>query len=258
MQAFPSLKLSGEIISLLEYVTVNRLTVNQSKTRLHVYICSDNWIKKKHIYEIEEAISDQIFGDVEMEVHIIERFRLSSQYTPANFYRVYRTSMNAELSNVSPLLYQTFLHTKLTFSENGLVYAEIPDSIIARRRKEELLDYLEKVFCERAGFSYVRVEGTIVSNDVSELFEVDAERIRSKVSDVVRKNISRKEKKQAEPSQKLPNASDKKYRQQKGFIANDPDVILGKGIPEDPVPISSLGEDPHEVVVRGEVFQAVI
>ncbi len=255
MQAFPSLKLSGEIISLLEYVTVNRLTVNQSKTRLHVYICSDNWIKKKHIYEIEEAISDQIFGDVEMEVHIIERFRLSSQYTPANFYRVYRTSMNAELSNVSPLLYQTFLHTKLTFSENGLVYAEIPDSIIARRRKEELLDYLEKVFCERAGFSYVRVEGTIVSNDVSELFEVDAERIRSKVSDVVRKNISRKEKKQAEPSQKLPNASDKKYRQQKGFIANDPDVILGKGIPEDPVPISSLGEDPHEVVVRGEVFQ---
>ena len=254
MQAFPSLKLPEEVRDLFDYVTVSRLTMNQSKTRLHVYIYSNNWIRKKSIYEVEEAITDQVFGKVEMDVKIIERFHLSSQYTPKNFYRVYRTSMNQELSDVSPILYQIFLHTDITFHEDGLVYAKIPDSIIARERKEELLDYLEKVFCERAGFSYVRVDGEIVSSNVSELFQADDEKIRSKVSDVVRRNRTRREKKEEEPAQKLPNASEKKYRQQKSFIANDPDVILGKGIFEDPTPIGTLGEDPHEVVVRGEVF----
>ena len=254
MQAFPSLKVEKEIRDLLEYVTVTRVTVNQSKTRLHVYIYSNNWIRKKYIYEIENAIREQIFGKVEMEVKIIERFHLSSQYTPKYFYRVYRTSMNQELMEVSPLLYQVFTRTALDFREDGLIYARIPDSMIARQRKEDLLDYFEKVFCERAGLSYVRVDGEIVSNDVQELFRADDEKIRSKVSDVVKRNRTRKEKKEEEPAQKLPNASEKKYKQQKAFISKDPDVILGKGIFEDPTPIASLGEDPHEVVVRGEVF----
>ena len=234
MQAFPSLKVEKEIRDLLEYVTVTRVTVNQSKTRLHVYIYSNNWIRKKYIYEIENAIREQIFGKVEMEVKIIERFHLSSQYTPKYFYRVYRTSMNQELMEVSPLLYQVFTRTALDFREDGLIYARIPDSMIARQRKEDLLDYFEKIFCERAGLSYVRVDGEIVSNDVQELFRADDEKIRSKVSDVVKRNRTRKEKKEEEPAQKLPNASEKKYKQQKAFISKDPDVILGKGIFEDP------------------------
>ncbi len=254
MQAFPSLKLPEEIRDLFDYVTVAKMTVNQSKTRLHVYIYSDNWIRKKYIYEVEEAIREQVFGKVEMDVKIIERFRLSSQYTPKYFYRVYRASMKQELMEVSPLLNQIFLHTELIFHDDGLVYAKIPDSMISRQRKEELLDYFEKVFCERAGLSYVRVDGEIVSNNVDALFRADDEKIRSKVSDVVKRNRTRREKKEEEPSQKLPNASKKEYRQQKFFVSNDPDVILGKGIFEDPTPIASLGEDPHEVVVRGEIF----
>ena len=128
MQAFPSLKLPEEIRDLFDYVTVARMTVNQSKTRLHVYIYSDNWIRKKYIYEVEEAIREQVFGKVEMDVKIIERFRLSSQYTPKYFYRVYRASMKQELMEVSPLLNQIFLHTELIFHDDGLVYAKIPDN----------------------------------------------------------------------------------------------------------------------------------
>ena len=112
-KAFPSLDLSPEVQALLDNCVVDRLIVNGDKTRMRIYISSENWIGKRYIYEIGEAISEQIFENVKMEISIVERFKLSSQYTPKNFYRVYRKSMLLELKTVSPLLYQAFLHTTL-------------------------------------------------------------------------------------------------------------------------------------------------
>ena len=255
-KAFPSLDLSPEVQALLDNCVVDRLIVNGDKTRMRIYISSENWIGKRYIYEIGEAISEQIFENVKMEISIVERFKLSSQYTPKNFYRVYRKSMLLELKTVSPLLYQAFLHTTLEFEGDREIRAKITDSLIAGQRQDELVGYLDKVFCERAGFYNVTVTGELIENENKDIYAADDEKIRNRVRAVLRRNAGRAEKKEgeAQKQQKLPNASEKRYRQQKAFVSSDPNVILGKGIWEDPVPISELGEDPHEVIVRGEVF----
>lgn len=255
-KAFPSLDLSPEVQALLDNCVVDRLIVNGAKTRMRIYITSENWIGKRYIYEIEEAVSAQIFENVPMEVNVVERFRLSSQYTPKNFYRVYRKSMLLELRTVSPLLHQAFLQTTLEFEGDREIRAKITDSLVASRRKEELVGYLDKVFCERAGFYNVTVTGELVENENTDLYAADDEKIRNRVRAVLKRSAAKAEKKEGEApkQQKLPNASEKRYRQQKAFASSDPDVILGKGIWEDPVPISELSEDPHEVIVRGEVF----
>ena len=255
-KAFPSLDLSPEVQALLDNCVVDRLIVNGDKTRMRIYISSENWIGKRYIYEIGEAISEQIFENVKMEISIVERFKLSSQYTPKNFYRVYRKSMLLELKTVSPLLYQAFLHTTLEFEGDREIRAKISDSLIAGQRQDELVGYLDKVFCERAGFYNVTVTGELVENENKDIYAADDEKIRNRVRAVLRRNAGRAEKKEgeAQKQQKLPNASEKRYRQQKAFASSDPNVILGKGIWEDPIPISELGEDPHEVIVRGEVF----
>ena len=148
LKAFPGLDLPREIRDLMEGVTVTRLAINQARNRLHVYISSENWIKKQYIYEVEDAIAGQIFENVTMEVKIVERFVLSSQYTPKNFYKYYRSSMLLELKEVSPLLHQMFLHTNLEFDGNT-IYAAIPETIISRERKNQLVEYLDKIFAER-------------------------------------------------------------------------------------------------------------
>ena len=145
LKAFPGLNLPREIRDLMEGVTVTRLAINQARNRLHVYITSENWIKKQYIYEVEDAIAGQIFENVTMEVKIVERFVLSSQYTPKNFYKYYRSSMLLELKEVSPLLHQMFLHTNLEFDGNT-IYAGIPETIISRERKNQLVEYLDKIF----------------------------------------------------------------------------------------------------------------
>ncbi len=260
LRAFPNLELSAKVRELMEQVRVSRIVINQAKNRLRVYILSENWLKKEYIYEAEDAIASQIFGNIAMEVRIVERFALSGQYTLENFYRLYRNSMLLELKEASPLLRQTFLHSELTFPDERTVKAELPDTMIARERSAELLDYLDKVFAGRAGFSGVQVEGSFARPRREEIFAGEDEKIANKVREVVKKSAVKKEKaeKENEKQVRLSNASEKNYRQQKAFISNDKDVILGRAFEGEPVPIETLGEDPHEVVVRGEVFSVEI
>ena len=122
LQTFPNLELKDKVRDLMQYATVERITVNSRRNRLRVYILSENWIKKATIFEIEAAIREQVFPDAEMDVKIVERFRLSASFTPENFYEVYKNSMLRELKEISPLLQHTLLHAALEFPGDGSVH----------------------------------------------------------------------------------------------------------------------------------------
>ena len=250
--AFPNLKVSSELNSLLQSVIVERITMNQAKNSLHVYISSRNWISKQYVYELEDAIASQIFDNVRMEVKIVEKFQLSAQYTPANFYKVYRPSMLLELKTQSNLIHQMFLHAGVEFPDPGTVLVSLPDDDLYQSREEELLHFLDKVFCDRAGFS-VSVECDHIHEDGDEFFRREDERMRKIVESRMKKNEARKEHAE-EKAVKLPSKKEKTYRREKGFTSADPNLIYGKDFEGEPVPISELGEDPHEVIIRGEVF----
>ncbi len=256
-EAFPKLEISEEVRDLTDMMYVERITMNQSRTRLRVYISSDSWVKKKVIYYLEEAIAGQTFRKMDTEVKIVERFRLSRQYTPRNFYHHYRSSMLLELGQVMPLCHQVFKKAVVDFPDERTVTVEIADNFLASEMREHIYDYLEKVFCERAGFRDLDIQVTIAEKKAGSFFAADEERIGTRVREVVRRTVARAEKQEetAAQPQKLPNAADKKFRQQKAFISNDKDVVYGKGEFRDPPqPIVELGEDPHVVTFRGEVF----
>ena len=52
---FPSLKVKKELEELLDMVFVTRVSCNPSRTHIWVYIKSERWIHKKHIFELEET-----------------------------------------------------------------------------------------------------------------------------------------------------------------------------------------------------------
>ena len=101
LNVFRNLELKGELKALLEEVVVTKVSVNRKKDHLRVYIRSRQWIHKKYIYALERAIASQCFQGVSMEVKVLERFALSSQYTPQLFFEAYQSSMGLELKNYS-------------------------------------------------------------------------------------------------------------------------------------------------------------
>ena len=111
---FPSLKVKKELEELLDMVFVTRVSCNPSRTHIWVYIKSERWIHKKHIFELEEQIERQIFAGLNVTVTVIEKFRLSGQYNPQNFLETYRSSMELELRSYNMLEYNLFRRAKLT------------------------------------------------------------------------------------------------------------------------------------------------
>ncbi|MBP3878488.1 MAG: PolC-type DNA polymerase III [Lachnospiraceae bacterium] len=251
LQAFPDLDLDPGIKDLLSFVTVERITVNRARNRLRIYISSENWLKKQHIYKLEEAISAQVFGNAgRMEVKIIEHFVLSSSYTPAYFYKVYRNSMLAELKRADPLLYHTFLHSDLSFSDDGTISVEIADNPVYLFHGTRIGEYLEKIFCERAGFRNAEISISAARTETPSPQEENSE-IEERVRQVLLANEKRKT--PAEEQKKLPAREEKQYRRA-ALNAKDPNVIYGRSFEDEPEAIETLGDDPREVTVRGEVF----
>ena len=108
---------------------------------------------KKYIFELERQIERQCFPGIQIQVTVIEKFRLSRQYTPDNFLEVYRSSMELELRNYNMLEYNLFKRAKISFTDTDHMELVLPDSVIAREKSGILVEYLHKVFCERCGMN---------------------------------------------------------------------------------------------------------
>ncbi len=95
---------------------MTRVSCNPSKTHIWVYIKSERWIHKKHIFAWKSR-SETDFCRTGCTVKVIEKFHLSSQYTPQNFLDTYRSSMELELRNYNMLEYNMFRQAQIYFPE---------------------------------------------------------------------------------------------------------------------------------------------
>ena len=182
---FPNLKVKKELEELLDMLFVTRVSCNPSKTHIWVYIKSERWIHKKHIFALEEQIERQIFAGLGVTVTVIEKFHLSGQYTPQNFLDTYRSSMELELRNYNMLEYNMFKQAQITFPGANDLHMILPDSVIAREKSEILIEYLQKVFCERCGMD-LKVELEFTETQESKYRKNAAVQIAQEVENVIR------------------------------------------------------------------------
>ena len=82
LDVFRNLELNGELKALLEEVVVTKVSVNQRKDHIRVYIRSRQWIHKKYIYALERAIASQCFRGVPMEVKVLEKLHFPASIRP--------------------------------------------------------------------------------------------------------------------------------------------------------------------------------
>ncbi|MCC8103823.1 MAG: PolC-type DNA polymerase III [Clostridiales bacterium] len=151
---FPALDVSDSLAGLLEYVTVERVTMNSRRDFMHVYIASDRLVFKKYVLELEDDIKNQLFPDAYLTVKVIEKFHLSRQYTPKRLMPIYEESISLELKNYNALLYTLFVQSNKEFTDEDTLKLQIPDSVVADGKEKELLEILEKIFCERCGMNF--------------------------------------------------------------------------------------------------------
>ena len=276
---FPNLKVKKELEELLEMVYVTRVSCNPSKTHIWVYIKSERWIHKKHILALEDQIERQLFAGLGVTVTVIEKFRLSGQYTPQNFLDTYRSSMELELRNYNMLEYNMFKQAQISFPGEHDLHMILPDSVIAREKSDILIEYLQKVFCERCGMD-LKVELEFTETQESKYRKNAAVQIAQEVENVIRhakmnakseetdqseeagsddkkteKNAEKPQQEKKDKKAAFGDRKDKKGDFRGGFRRDsNPDVIYGRDFEGEPVALESITGEMGEVIVRGQVM----
>ena len=154
-EVFPTLKITGEMSALLKETEITKVASNSAQNALRIYLESTRLIPKPEIYHIEQEIRQQLFPHKEVAVKIIEKFNLSSQYTPEKLMAVYRESILEEIRNYSVLLYNLMRCSKMEFDREDHMILTLEDTIVATERSNELIDILEKIICERCGLKFM-------------------------------------------------------------------------------------------------------
>ena len=151
LEVFPSLNIAEPLRELLALTEVEKVTSTRDRSSIRVYVKSPRLIHKQNIYDLEKGIKDQLFPDKQVTVKIQERYRLSGQYTPEKLLDLYRDSILEELKDYSLMEYNLLRTAKMEFTSESHMLLTLENTIIAQTRSHEIVEFLEKVICERCG-----------------------------------------------------------------------------------------------------------
>ena len=290
-EAFPTLKLEEELDGLLDTTEVTKISANHEHTHIRIYLRAKRLIFKKNIWKLEKAITEQIFQNRAIQVKIIESYELSEQYTPKSLIEVYKDSILDELNAYSVLEYNLLRTADMEFPEEDRLILTMDETIIAKTRTDEIIEFLEKVICERCGMN-LKIFPQYRKPQESKYRKNSEERIRQEVAGIVartklvmegksqeteekEKTVETEEKTKtiaktagnradaskngtnyAKPKQKFEKRGEfrRKFESDNGKKSMNPDVIYGRDFEEESMEIEKIDGPIGEVVIRGKIL----
>ena len=165
-EVFNTLKVPEEIGVYLTDTEVTRVSKTSTNSLARVYLSSERLISKQVIYKAEDALKKQIFRMKNMDVRIIDRYRLSKQYTPVKIMEIYYDSILFELEKYWTLEYNLLKNSQWEFDGEHCLVLTLEDGFLSRTYADTLADYFKKIFLNRFGveidviYKYAKKEGS--------------------------------------------------------------------------------------------------
>ncbi len=251
-EAFPSLELEDALVSILEFATVERVSMSWQKSRMNVYLTSERLIPKQQIWDLAKSMSRQLFPDGSARVEITEKFDLPESYTPQKLLPLYEDSILLELKRDHAILYTLYLDAGKEFIDENTLRLSLNDSTLIDGKEEELLKFLQGIFIDRCGLAF-HVDAVHVKAKRSEASKQSERKIEQKVISISQAYAKQESKeKEKKESEKKPSGALKKNSRK----SDNPDVIYGRDFEGDVIPLEEIFEGSGSVIVRGQVRKA--
>lgn len=285
LEVFPGLQITADLQELLNLVHVEKVTTTRDRSSIRIYLVSPRLIHKQNIYGLEVGIKNQLFPGKQVTVKIIEKFKLSEQYTPEKLLKVYRDSILMELKNYSIIEYNIFRKTEFVFPQKNLLHITVEDSMVVKEKAGDLKRVLEKIFYERCGlpmeveYEYVPAKASKLSLNKEIQMQREVEEIVKRTAvgnqaeeeareaaveaaggsdeapfsgDVVAVKKEMKESKPKKEEFQKGNKDYKKYSYNKR--SDNPDVLYGRDFEDEFMDIEKIESEIGEVTLRGKII----
>ncbi|MBQ8184911.1 MAG: PolC-type DNA polymerase III [Lachnospiraceae bacterium] len=285
-EVFPTLEEAGGFGDLLHQVRVERVTSNRMKTRIRIYLVSEKLLHKEQLFKLEKKMKKQLFPGEALELQLIERYELSSQYTPAEVLRLYGDSISYELRNYSILPYQLFQKAEITYPSAGELHLKMAVSKLEEDAADELVRVLHKILVERCGLD-LRITSEHVEKEVSE--NKAQKQVEKRARDMIASILRNQSAKGGFAEEGVSAAAEEGVTEAKAAAgpgagkgtgsagavkaagaaeagkaagsyrrplkrSDNPDVIYGKDFPDDLIPMDQIVGEMGEVTIHGQVI----
>ena len=145
-EIFPDIKLQHELVSALSFSTVDKITTNSKKTKIKIYLTSERLIERRLFKQTEKEVKKQLFSGSDIEIKIIESFRLSSLYNVSNLFDAYKESIYEEIEERGKILYHLLKTADIDFPDNDKIRIVLNDLSIAHKSEKEIADYFSDLY----------------------------------------------------------------------------------------------------------------
>lgn len=281
-ETFPTLKLNKELAVVFAEGVVYHISMNSARTCVKIYMRFTRLIGREVLSKVENEIKRQIKPFFGMEVHIMEKFELSSLHTPKTIMEEYRNSILFELQKKNMMLHQLFREAAIEVNEASDLIISLKDNFVSREYSRELADIITDMMLYRFGqeikveFNYVQAEESRQSREAEYRLNqmVDEISQRLKESEKNKKSednepdeqpkAEKKSDKPADNKQTTPNKAPVKgkndfYNKGGDFKrsvkrSDNPDVIYGRDFEDEPITLDTVVHEMGEITFRGMVM----
>lgn len=271
-EVFPTLKVEDDIQMLFEDVEVVKITTNSKRDFLRIHMCSRHLIQKKHIWQMEQKIKEQLFGTTKITIKIEEQYSLSEQYTVKSLMTEYRDSIIQELTHQSVLAANMFEQAKMTFEDKDIMYLEMVDSIVSEGKKEYIVDLLHDIYDNRF---HIKADIRVTYCEAGQgetTREYDEQRIQQEINAIFERRARQKgeegveegdtpsntEKKKEGPKEKKSDFGKKDFKKKDFYRplkqGDDPSLIYGKSFDDEPITLEQVVTEMGEITIHGKII----
>ena len=284
-EVFPTLKVKDDIQMMFQGVEVTKVSTNSTRDFIRVSLYSRHLIQKKHIYEVERLLKQQLFARSHIQVSVKEQYDLSEQYTPENLMNEYYDSFLMELDQRSVVERNMLQNASYEFENGNILCLTLTDTIVAQGKKDSLSTYLSDVFEERfhrpveIRVLYEKAKDSKLKYNEAKL-EQEIEAIREQSQAVKAKKaqeLEQKEEKKDEKTKAKSNSAGESGNNAKsggrssgGFkkggsfgkggysfvrkATDDPNLIYGRDFDDETIELKNVLGEMGEITIRGKVI----
>ena len=270
---------------MFQGVEVTKVSTNSTRDFIRVSLYSRHLIQKKHIYEVERLLKQQLFARSHIQVSVKEQYDLSEQYTPENLMNEYYDSFLMELDQRSVVERNMLQNASYEFENGNILCLTLTDTIVAQGKKDSLSTYLSDVFEERfhrpveIRVLYEKAKDSKLKYNEAKL-EQEIEAIREQSQAVKAKKaqeLEQKEEKKDEKTKAKSNSAGESGNNTKsggrssgGFkkggsfgkggysfvrkATDDPNLIYGRDFDDETIELKNVLGEMGEITIRGKVI----
>lgn len=287
-EVFDNLKIKDNLEDLFRETYIERIVNDECHRNVRIYLSSQRLISREDIVYVQKEIERNIFGRCGYTVRIYEKFSLSSQYNARSLWEVYKDSLLYDVKNHSEMCYQLLRNADFDFKADNELNIVLEANLVSENKFEEIVDIFQSVINDRCGLNaqiYVTFkeynedkykdeikhkekmllenirrkaygDGKTV-NDDGEIATVEGQGQDDMFDSMPVKASEGNSSKTDKDTKKDTDKSADKYKERKPLKrSDDPEVLYGRDVMDDPIPISDIQDEIGEATIRGKIVAA--